>query len=165
MSCQQWSGTMIDHAAGELREEDSIRLEQHAAECAACAREMRALAQIVRPEHAARTAQDASRFDALAGRIWDAAHPPRREGARVRFSRFFRRPLPAFATAVAAAALILVGFLAGHETARRSSHETAIRSTRGPAISSPESQDPLVDFVPAPSELADLTGATRPDTL
>jgi len=43
VSCDSWQGRIIDRLSDELGEEDAILLEQHLAECAACASEERLL--------------------------------------------------------------------------------------------------------------------------
>jgi len=47
MSCEAWSGRIIDRLADELGEEDAIALEQHLADCPGCAAEETAVSRVL----------------------------------------------------------------------------------------------------------------------
>jgi anti-sigma factor RsiW len=47
MSCESWREAILDRVAGEASEETAIAVEQHLAECAACAEEARRLARLM----------------------------------------------------------------------------------------------------------------------
>jgi anti-sigma factor RsiW len=47
MSCESWREAILERVAGEASEETAIAVEQHLAECAACAEEARRLALLL----------------------------------------------------------------------------------------------------------------------
>jgi anti-sigma factor RsiW len=186
MSCPEWKDRLIDRLADELGEEESIRLEQHLAECEECREEELILRRLISsppPEEAG----DAD--PALAIRLFRNARglesartrptlaPPAvliparravvgtsgRRGLTAGVLSVLVRPLPSYAAAALFVGALVVGVWAGHASIfTRTGHSSGgPAETRGPAAVDQPSRPEL----PAPprgeSGTPGASGASR----
>jgi anti-sigma factor RsiW len=127
MVCEMREETLIDLVAGELTEDEAVRVEQHLAECAPCRTEMNALALMTHPFVSEESWQpDAAMADRVLARAeaggWGPSPAlPSASSARswllVPFS-WIRRPLPSYATVGFALLALAVGLFLGGGTGR-----------------------------------------------
>jgi anti-sigma factor RsiW len=126
MACdrQLWRERIIDHLAHELGEEDAVALEQHLAECPACAEEARRLSDAV---EAAAPRREWTVDQRLESRLLTAARAQsRRRGGRPSWTHrieaslaaFARRPFPAYAIVPLLVFTLASGVWLGRSTGR-----------------------------------------------
>jgi anti-sigma factor RsiW len=153
MSCESWREAILDRVAGEAGEERAIAVEQHLAECAACAAEARRLERLLgaaapRGECAA----DAEMENRLAAEL-------RRRGARPRLAGWtivWRWRVPAYGALAVALLGVAVGVRVGH----RSAPETAFP----PPLASSEGA-PVIRFATTPSDAISAPRLSPADSL
>jgi anti-sigma factor RsiW len=119
MTCEHWQERLPDHLASELADEEAIRLEQHLAECSACAQEEERLRKTIQAAlPSVKDDVDPLLEARLLQELREASQPRDRHRARdhrikgsfgemVRL--IFTRRVPAFATV----ALVLIGIAGG----------------------------------------------------
>ena len=147
MSCESWKEAILDRVAGEASEEKAIAVEQHLAECAACAEEARRLARLLaatgpREEWAAGSQMEERLVRELRPRV----------GA---WTALWRWRVPAYAVLGVA----LVSAAIGTRLAHRARPEVAATSEPAPWLAQ-ETAMPVIGFASTPT---DAIGA--PDSL
>jgi anti-sigma factor RsiW len=170
MTCSTRRETLIDLLAGELSEEETVRVEQHLAECRECRTEVNALALMTHPFLSEESWQpDAAMADRVLLRAKSAeravssaprpAVPAAPSGARqvsvARPSRpmlpaWITRPLPSYAVIGVALVALVIGLMLGGGGVRlggRGLPSEAGGSDR-PPVSSPPREQPA-DRTPA----------------
>jgi len=163
---------MVDHLAGEISEERAIRLEQHLAECAACAEEMQRLERFT---DRARTANEWTADPDLEDRLVAALR--RQHAARAPrswWAALWQRRVPAYAIV----AVALIGVIAGTQLGRHGARaDRAAPVGEAPRLTSPpamrtappegtlQASLPKVDFATTPSDAIATGRLSSPDSL
>lgn len=123
MSCEFYQGLLIDQIAGELSEEDEVRIEQHLAECDDCTLEGDRLRKVTRAVLPAGRWEASERVEArlvaelqkrYATHTSDPTDPSQvRSGFGGWLFALFGQPSRAFASVTAVVCAIAIGFLLG----------------------------------------------------
>lgn len=129
MACETWAESILDRLADELDEEQSIRLEQHLAQCEDCAHEEQRLQKLLsttapRREWTPEPSMEdrlLKEMRGLAGRTpsrWRAHSPARRSSGRWMDSlrNILGHRIPAYAAVAALVVAIASGFWIGNTT-------------------------------------------------
>jgi anti-sigma factor RsiW len=157
MSCESWQEAILDRVAGEASEEQAIAVEQHLAECAACAAEAQRLTRLLRAAAPREEcAADAGMEERLAEEMRRRAAPPPLAGWTV----LWRWRVPAYAVL----AVALLGVAVGTRVGRRPVPASAGWTEPAPSLASSESA-PVIRFATTPSDAIAAPRLSSPDSL
>jgi anti-sigma factor RsiW len=152
MSCESWLPEIVDRLADEIGEERAIRLEQHLAECPACAEEMQRLARVCAVDRPAEVAPSRARMEE------ELVRELRRRHAEPWWAALWRRRVPAYLTLGVALAAALAG-------AQFGPRRPAGPAARAPSGGSTRAVLTVASFATAPSDAMPGGPLGTPDSL